>query len=89
MPSDLVTSLRSVAKTVLHGVGARSHELEGTHMNTPIAYTVQQAAVVCGLSRTTLYGLIKTGELTPVKIGVRTLIRHADLEALVNRKMAS
>lgn len=53
-------------------------------MNTPIAYTVQQAAVACGLSRTTLYGLIKTGELTPVKIGVRTLIRHADLEALVN-----
>lgn len=58
-------------------------------MTTPIAYTIKQAAAVCGISRTTLYGLIKAGELTPVKIGVRTLIRHADLEALMDRKLAA
>lgn len=58
-------------------------------MNTPIAYTVKQATTACGFSRTTLYSLIKAGELTPVKIGVRTLIRHTDLEALINRKAAT
>lgn len=58
-------------------------------MTTPIAYTVKQAAAACGISRTTLYSLIKAGELTPIKIGVRTLIRHADLEALINRKAAA
>lgn len=58
-------------------------------MTTPIAYTVKQAATACAISRTTLYGLIKAGELTPVKIGVRTLIRHDDLEALMERKSAA
>jgi excisionase family DNA binding protein len=58
-------------------------------MTTPIAYTIKQASSACGISRTTLYGLIKAGELTPVKIGVRTLIRHADLEALIERKLAA
>jgi excisionase family DNA binding protein len=58
-------------------------------MITPIAYTIKQAATACGISRTTLYGLIKAGELTPVKIGARTLIRHADLESLMERKLAA
>lgn len=58
-------------------------------MTTQIAYTIEQAAAACGISRTTIYSLIKAGELNPVKIGVRTLIRHADLEALINRKTAA
>ena len=58
-------------------------------MNNPIAYTIKQACAASGISRTTLYSLIKAGELTPVKIGVRTLIRHADLEALIERKLAA
>ena len=58
-------------------------------MSNPIAYTIKQASAACGISRTTLYGLIKAGELTPVKIGVRTLIRHADLEALIKRNLAA
>lgn len=58
-------------------------------MNTKIAYTIKDAVTACGISRTTIYGLIKAGELTPVKIGVRTLIRHTDLEALIERKLAA
>lgn len=58
-------------------------------MSTQIAYTIKQAAAACGISRTTLYVLIKAGELTPVKIGTRTLIRHNDLEALIERKIAA
>lgn len=58
-------------------------------MNIKIAYTMKEATAACGISRTALYGLIKAGELTPVKIGVRTLIRHTDLEALLQRKLAA
>lgn len=58
-------------------------------MTTKIAYTIKEAAAACGIGRTTLYGLMKAGELTPVKIGVRTLIRHSDLEALIDRNLAA
>lgn len=51
----------------------------------PLAYTVKQAAATLGLGRTTLYELIKTGELTPVKIRMRTLLLHSDLVALLAR----
>jgi excisionase family DNA binding protein len=55
-------------------------------MTDKIAHTINEASAACGISRTTIYGLIKAGELTPVKIGARTLIAHADLEALIERK---
>lgn len=58
-------------------------------MTTKIAYTMKETVAVSGISRTTLYGLMKAGELTPVKIGVRTLIRHKDLEELLQRKLAA
>ena len=56
---------------------------------TKIALTIDEAVAMSGISRTTLYALIKTGELTRVKIGARTLIRHRDLEALIERKLAA
>ena len=58
-------------------------------MHAKIAYTMKQATAATGISRTTLYALIKAGELSPVKIGTRTLLRHADLEALIDSKRAS
>lgn len=58
-------------------------------MNAKITYTMREATTVTGISRTTLYALIKAGELRPVKIGSRTLLRHADLEALIDRRQAA
>ena len=58
-------------------------------MHPKIAYTMKEAVAATGISRTMLYALIKAGELSPVKIGTRTLLRHIDLEALVNRKRAA
>lgn len=55
-------------------------------MHTKIAYTMKEATAATGISRTTLYALIKVGEFCPVKIGTRTLLCHADLQALVDRK---
>lgn len=59
-------------------------------MNNPAAsrlsYTVQQAAAILGIGRTTLYALIQDGELKPVKLRMRTLLLHDDLVALLARK---
>lgn len=51
----------------------------------PLAYTVNQAAAKLGIGRTSLYGLIQTGDLTPVKLRQRTLLLHDDLVALLLR----
>lgn len=51
---------------------------------TPISYSINDAALVSGLGRTTIYELIKRKELVPFKVGSRTLIRHSDLQALVD-----
>lgn len=51
----------------------------------PLAYTIKQAAAVLGIGRTTLYNLIQTGDLTPLKIRQRTLLLHDDLVAFLDR----
>jgi excisionase family DNA binding protein len=48
-----------------------------------LAYSITNAAIVSGLSRSTLYVLMKAG-LPSVKIGSRRLIRHDDLVALLD-----
>ena len=51
----------------------------------PLAHQLPRAAQISGLSRSTLYNLIKTGELPVIKVGRRTLIADADLRSLINR----
>lgn len=50
---------------------------------TPIALTISDAVKVSGISRTSLYEALKRGDLTALKAGRRTLIRHAELEAFM------
>lgn len=50
-----------------------------------LSYTVNQAAAQLGIGRTSIYALIKIGELTPIKLRQRTLLRHDDLVALLER----
>ena len=50
-----------------------------------LSYTVNQAAAQLGIGRTSMYALIKTGDLTPIKLRQRTLLRHEDLVALLER----
>ena len=50
-----------------------------------LSYTVKQAAAQLGIGRTSIYVLINTGELTPIKLRQRTLLRHEDLVALLER----
>jgi excisionase family DNA binding protein len=50
-----------------------------------LTYTIKDAIAATGIGRTKLYALISARELTPIKIGTRTLLRRADLEALLSR----
>lgn len=51
--------------------------------DTPIAYRVPQACKASGIGRTKLYELMRSGALPVKRIGGITLIRRADLEALL------
>lgn len=55
-----------------------------SHMNTPIAMSPRDAATSIGVSRSTLYRLIDSGQLRTVKIGRRTLIPSSSLLALID-----
>ena len=50
-----------------------------------LAYGIADAAFVSGISRSKLYELLNSGELTSVKIGARRLIRARDLAELLER----
>ena len=53
-------------------------------MNTPFALSPKDAAKSLGISRATLYRMIKTGRLRVVKIGSRTVIPASCLLALLD-----
>ena len=48
-----------------------------------VAYTISQAVGATGIGRTTLYELIRAGHLEARKLGRRTLIPAAALDALI------
>jgi excisionase family DNA binding protein len=50
----------------------------------PLAYTVREAQQVLRLSKTSIYELIKSGELKTVKRAGRRLVPRASAEALLN-----
>lgn len=49
-----------------------------------LAYSVDGAATMIGISKRKCYELISSGQLVSVKLGRRRLIRHGDLVAFVN-----
>jgi excisionase family DNA binding protein len=50
-----------------------------------LAYPVNEAADLLGVSRSQLYELFSTGEVASVKIGARRLVRHEALVAYLDR----
>jgi excisionase family DNA binding protein len=49
-----------------------------------LAYSIAEACVALSLGRTTIFGLIRRGELRVVRIGNRTLVTADALRALLN-----
>jgi excisionase family DNA binding protein len=60
----------------------RAHEDYG--LTQPL-YTIAEAADVLRINRATIYRHAKAGRLRLTKIGLRTVIRKADIEALIER----
>jgi excisionase family DNA binding protein len=56
--------------------------------STPLAHTVNEAIKRLSVSRTTMYELIKAGEVRPFKIGRKTLIPEAELRKVIDSRMA-
>ena len=55
----------------------------------PLAYSVPEAAKAIGVSKNTVWTLLRVGELRSFKLGARTLIAAQDLRALVERLRAA
>lgn len=49
-------------------------------LQTKLAFSVEEAAEIVGLSRATFYRLIKNGMITPLKAGRRTLVARIEIE---------
>ncbi len=50
----------------------------------PITYRVDDAALALGVSESTVWGLIRKGELQAKRLGRATVIRRRDLHTFVN-----
>ena len=52
-------------------------------MPTKLTYTVPEAAVLLGISRTTAYECVRRGEIASLTLGRRILITRRQLEQLL------
>jgi excisionase family DNA binding protein len=55
----------------------------------PVTVSIDDAAALTSLSRRTLQNLIRLGALPAMKVGARTILRIADLEAWAARQPAA
>ncbi|MCR6671496.1 AlpA family transcriptional regulator [Devosia ginsengisoli] len=51
----------------------------------PVAYSVPDVLKMIGISRTTFYQLVKSGEIKVRKVGTRSIVLSKDLEAWVQQ----
>jgi excisionase family DNA binding protein len=56
----------------------------GHHFPEKLTYTVREACFVTGLSKSTIYNLFRKGALRKRRLAGRTLIKYADLLALID-----
>jgi len=78
------TNSRGVAQVVTEIW--RAPRIVGLHKEKPMLATINDAAKTLGIGRTLLYRLINSGELDVVRLGARTLVTRASIEALIERK---
>ena len=53
------------------------------------ALSVHEAAHVLSIGRTTLYGLVKSGDLRATKLGRKTLFLQRDIESFLDQLQAN
>jgi excisionase family DNA binding protein len=52
----------------------------------PLAVSINEAAKIIGLGRTSIYAMIADGRLEAFKIGRRTLVRFESIKRLVAKR---
>ncbi|MBL6079702.1 helix-turn-helix domain-containing protein [Belnapia sp. T18] len=62
---------------------AEPHQRQPSSLQPPLTHTLNNAAHITGLSRSTLYRHAHAGRLRLVRVGGRTLVDAASLRALV------
>lgn len=55
----------------------------------PLAHSVTAACERLSVGKTTIYELIKAGEIRPFKIGRKTLIPEMDLQQVITKRVAA
>lgn len=60
------------------------HDRESIDLE-PISVRIPRAVQLTGISRTSLYALISTGQLEVTKVGRSTLINYRSLRRLIDR----
>ena len=55
----------------------------------PLAHRIPDACHRIGVGRSTIYELIKSGEIRTIKIGARTLVPDTELQRLIANRMES
>ena len=69
----------------LPGVSDASHIDPRAFGLVKVAYAVGETLKLLRIRRTSLYGAVRRGELTPVKFGKKTLFYATDLAAFLTR----
>lgn len=57
--------------------------------NAPLAHQIPQACIRIGVSRSSLYDLMKSGAIRSFKVGSRTLIPETELQRFIDERMAA
>jgi excisionase family DNA binding protein len=63
-------------------------EQEDGAMRDKLAFSVEEVAGLLSLGRSTVFELVRTGELGSIKLGHRRLITQADLDEFLQRARA-
>lgn len=56
-------------------------------MPAPLAHRIPDACRRLGIGRSSLYELIKSGEIRTIKIGSRALVPEAELQKVIDSRM--
>jgi len=69
------TSYRMVIRTLLNTSGEQPR----------LVYRISETARLLGISRTTVYELIRAGKISPIRLGPKTVrIAHKEVERLIS-----
>jgi len=58
-----------------------------TDTMTPLAHPILQACKRIGVAKTSIFALIKAGQLRSIKIGSRTLIPESELQRFISDRL--